>query len=81
MEHARLSIRHQQAMLGLMTSFIQTCHTMLYVANTTQIEGARERCISKARHICHRLSSWVARHPEMGELRDSLEDLIRRLPR
>ena len=76
-----ISDRNRQTLLSLAASYIQTGYTMLHVARTTTYETTRARCLSKVRGTCERLTSWIERYPDLAELRDDLEDLIRHLPR
>jgi len=68
------------ALKSLAIAHLQTAHTMLYVAGTTENEATKACCLAKTRRICDRLNVWTKRYPYLRDLRDELEDLIRHLP-
>jgi len=73
--------RQQEAILFFARSYIQTCFASLQVARKTERDDTRARCLSRARRICHRLTTWAERNPQVAHARDDLEQLIRQLPR
>jgi len=78
-EHARLN-RLRPALKSLAIAHLQTAHTMLYVAGTTENESTKACGLAKTRRICDRLAVWIKRYPYLRDLRDDLEDLMRQLP-
>jgi len=73
--------RQQGAILFFSRSYIQMCYALLQLARTTELEETRARCLSRARRICDRLTSWGERNPQLAHAREDLEQLIRHLPR
>ena len=79
---AYLSIQQQDAISTLTACCIETCSILLDVANPTEVDATRERCIAKAKQMCDRVHAWIVRYPYLHDhsVREALADLIQRLP-